>query len=178
MAVFLRSFPFPSSNLQHSCNDPVGHSAEELLGWVVQGDDPLHDTIRERLLETSAHVRVTKSLKVFGADNDEVLWAGLFALATLARDGSKFFQRSCTALAKIGLLPILRRVLVAYHTSIRESGLEEDETIATAGEYLVSVISDALNQVRIGWQKQLIAAVSATAVLVGCTSMLLTRQRR
>lgn len=126
---------------------------------VGQGDDAMHDSIRQRLLEASAHYRVAKSLKTFGSENDEVLWAGLFALATLARDGSTMFQTACRALAQSGLLPVLQAVLSAYHTSVQEEGIEEDETIVTAGEYLVSVISEAREQLVREWQQILFAGV-------------------
>lgn len=137
----------------------------------------MHDTIRERLLECGAHLRVAKSLRMFGADNDEVLWAGLFALATLARDGSRYFQKACSSLAQVGLLPILRKVLSAYHKSIRESGLEEDETIATAGEYLVSVISEASDQLRRGWQQVFLAGIGTTVMVGGFISLIWSRRR-
>ncbi|GMH36421.1 hypothetical protein BSKO_04289 [Bryopsis sp. KO-2023] len=149
-----------------------------VLGVMAQGDDVMHDTIRGRLLESNAHHRVAKSLRVFGAENDEVLWAGLFALATLARDGSRFFQMACTSLAQVGLLPILKRVLAAYHKAIRENGMEEDETIATAGEYLISVISDAADQLRKGWRQMFFTGVGVTIFVGGLFSFVMSRKRK
>ncbi|CAD7704362.1 unnamed protein product [Ostreobium quekettii] len=149
-----------------------------VLGVMAQGDDAMHDSIRQRLLEANAHSRVSKSLKAFGSDNDEVLWAGLFALATLARDGSTMFKTACRALAQSRLLTVLKSVLEAYTKSIQDEGIEEDETIVTAGEYLVSVISEARDQLMKEWQQVILGGVMCCVASSAVIGWYLFRRRR
>jgi hypothetical protein len=53
----------------------------------------VHDAIRQRLLEVDVPRRVKAALLSYGASNDDVLWAALFALAILVRESSSLYGR-------------------------------------------------------------------------------------
>ncbi len=51
----------------------------------VQGEDAVHDAIRQQQLAVGATGRIHAALKEWRARNEEVLWAVLFSLAVLVR---------------------------------------------------------------------------------------------
>lgn len=80
----------------------------------IQGEDAVHDAIRQQQLAVGATGRILAALKEWGADNEEVLWAVLFSLAVLVRDGANPFQPAIRAVAAAGIPPLLSSALEFY----------------------------------------------------------------
>lgn len=74
----------------------------------------MHDAIRQQQLAVGATGRILASLKHWGAQSEEVLWAVLFSLAVLVRDGAQPFQPAIRAVAAAGIPPLLTNALQAY----------------------------------------------------------------
>jgi hypothetical protein len=72
----------------------------------AQGDDAVHDAIRQRELEAAVPWRVVRALASYGGANDDVLWAALFVLAVLIRDSSSVFASAAAAVARAGGLEV------------------------------------------------------------------------
>lgn len=81
---------------------------------VLQGEDAVHDAIRQQQLAVGATGRILAALKEWGAENEEVLWAVLFSLAVLVRDGANPFQPAIRAVAAAGIPPLLSCALQSY----------------------------------------------------------------
>eukprot|EP00884_Botryococcus_braunii_P003133 jgi/Botrbrau1/12820/Bobra.20_1s0011.1 len=58
-----------------------------VLGVLGQGEEPEHDQIRAKEVAEGAPEAIAEALHRF-ANNEEVLWAALFSLAVLVRDGN------------------------------------------------------------------------------------------
>jgi hypothetical protein len=58
----------------------------------VQGEDVVHDAVRQKELEAGLTGCIAGALQRFH-DNDDVLWAALFCLAVLVRETSKVFHQ-------------------------------------------------------------------------------------
>jgi hypothetical protein len=74
-----------------------------VLGVLAQGEDAVHDAIRHRQLSINAHREIARSLAIYGGESDEVLWAALFSLAVLVREGGEPFEPACRAAAGINV---------------------------------------------------------------------------
>ena len=81
---------------------------------LFQGEDAVHDAIRQQQLAVGATGRILAAVKEWGAENEEVLWAVLFSLAVLVRDGANPFQPAIRAVAAAGIPPLLSTALQAY----------------------------------------------------------------
>lgn len=66
----------------------------------------MHDAIRQRELEAGVPRRVVRALAAYGGANDDVLWAALFVLAVLVRDGSSVLGSAAGAVARAGGLEV------------------------------------------------------------------------
>jgi hypothetical protein len=80
----------------------------------LQGDDAVHDAIRQRELEVGVPKRVKFALTAFGSINDDVLWAALFVLAVLVRDSSTLHQKTTQAIAASHIVEVLKLTVHAY----------------------------------------------------------------
>ena len=79
-----------------------------------QGEDPVHDAIRQLLLDSSVPADIAAVLQQYGATSEEVLWGSLFALAVLLRDGGTGHDRAATAIAAAGTVGMLTWSLQNY----------------------------------------------------------------
>ncbi|KAG1673696.1 hypothetical protein FOA52_010565 [Chlamydomonas sp. UWO 241] len=114
------------------------------------GTEPLHEAVRQRLLEARVVERVVSMLVSAGRASDDILWACLFCMAGLARHvpvpgGSPVPVATapgsaCKAALRdglsLGLLPLLRECADAYTARAADSGAPPDELIHGAGVYL------------------------------------------
>jgi len=80
----------------------------------LQGEDAVHDAIRQQQLAVGATGRILEGLREWGARNEEVLWAVLFSLAVLVRDGANPFLPAICAVAAAGIPPLLSEALQTY----------------------------------------------------------------
>lgn len=74
----------------------------------------MHDAIRQQQLAVGATGRILAALTDWSAENEEVLWAVLFSLAVLVRDGANPFQPAIRAVAAAGIPPLLSVALCTY----------------------------------------------------------------
>lgn len=81
---------------------------------LLQGEDAVHDAIRQQQLAVGATGRILESLKRWGEENEEVLWAVLFSLAVLVRDGANPYQPAIRAVAAAGIPQLLTTALESY----------------------------------------------------------------
>lgn len=79
----------------------------------AQGEEPIHDAIRAMQLRAGVAGAVSRALAGHGRGSEEVLWAALFALAVLVREGGAPHARALRA-AAAGVLPLLRACMHAY----------------------------------------------------------------
>ncbi|KAK9817719.1 hypothetical protein WJX72_001212 [[Myrmecia] bisecta] len=121
-----------------------------VLGVLGQGEDVVHDGIRQRQLEAAAPVQIAAALDMYGSRNEEVLWAALFSLAVLVREGSNPYRPATRAVAAAGVLGHLQRAMADYKEAAdAEDG--GDEMIITAGDYLVKTLQPAAQ--RLLWER-------------------------
>ena len=85
----------------------------------LQGEEAVHDAIRQQQLAVGATGRILASLRDWGCENEEILWAVLFSLAVLVRDGANPFQPAIRAVAAAGIPPMLTTALDTYKASWR-----------------------------------------------------------
>ena len=85
----------------------------------LQGDDVMHDAIRQQQLDAQAPTLVAAALELHGAAQEEVLWAALFSLAVLVKEGSRPFQPATHALLKANMLQLLEGALHEYKVRSR-----------------------------------------------------------
>ena len=81
---------------------------------LLQGDDVMHDAIRQQQLDLNTPGLVAAALDLHGSSQEEVLWAALFSLAVLVKEGSRPFQPATRALLKAGMLQLLEGALLEY----------------------------------------------------------------
>eukprot|EP00878_Enallax_costatus_P017981 GHUV01018907.1.p2 GENE.GHUV01018907.1~~GHUV01018907.1.p2 ORF type:complete len:240 (+),score=114.87 GHUV01018907.1:1031-1750(+) len=136
-----------------------------LLGVLIQGDDAVHDAIRIRELEAAVPKRVVAALRQHGTSNDDVLWAALFVLAVLVRDNSCVFGRATAVLAHVGVLKVLQSAVDEYKQRHEHDGMEPDEMIVSAGDYLVQVLEPVQQQ--LNRRNYILAAATVVTVAVG-----------
>ena len=79
----------------------------------------MHDAIRQQQLAVGATGRILAALRDWGSENEEILWAVLFSLAVLVRDGANPFQPAIRAVAAAGIPPMLTTALDTYKASWR-----------------------------------------------------------
>jgi hypothetical protein len=91
------------------------------LGGDVQGEDAVHDAIRSLQLRLGAADAIARALRVHGSGSEEVLWAALFSLAVLVREGSAPNRPAVRAAASAGLLPLLQSCMGHYKVSVHNS---------------------------------------------------------
>jgi hypothetical protein len=82
------------------------------VAWASQGEEPEHDQIRAKEVAEGAPEAIAAALHRF-ASNEEVLWAALFSLAVLVRDGNPHPQ-AARAIVGAGMLPLLRSAMATY----------------------------------------------------------------
>eukprot|EP00877_Chromochloris_zofingiensis_P000217 jgi/Chrzof1/10196/Cz04g32100.t1 len=140
-----------------------------LLGVLIQGDDAVHDAIRQRELEEHVPKRVVNALAAFGSGNDDVLWAALFVLAVLVKDTSAMYGRATVAVARSGLLAVLDDTVSSYKQRHEATAQEPDEMIITAGDYLLKVLQPVVRRLR---QQRMLYAASAVMCLAGVVILL------
>ena len=77
----------------------------------------MHDAIRQQQLDLKTPDLVAAALELHGNSQEEVLWAALFSLAVLVKEGSRPFQPATRALLKAGMLQLLEGALLEYKVS-------------------------------------------------------------
>lgn len=60
--------------------------AQHQVLW--QGEDVMHDAIRRQQVEAGVPALIATALKSYQGQNEEVLWAALFSLAVLIKEGT------------------------------------------------------------------------------------------
>ena len=126
---------------RHSDCEEVVAKALLAAGALAQGVGPEADAAADRLVAGGVVEIVVGVLKQYRGGNEDVLWAALFVLAVLARDNEEGVERTgyverMLYMARSGVLTPLVAAAQEYRNSDGRSGLEEDETILMAAEYL------------------------------------------
>ena len=93
---------------------PAAEAFSHFFLFCLQGDDAVHDAIRQRELEVGVPKRVKFALTTFGSVNDDVLWAALFVLAVLVRDSSTLHERTTRAIAGSNIVEVLKMTVQTY----------------------------------------------------------------
>ena len=86
--------------------------------FLPQGEDVVHDAIRQQQVEAGVPALIAGALSRFEGQNEEVLWAALFSLAVLVREGGDPYTISTSAAVEAGLLPLLQTALKNYEVSV------------------------------------------------------------
>ena len=84
---------------------------------VLQGDDVVHDAIRQQQVEAGVPALIAAALAQYQGQHEEVLWAALFSLAVLIREGSNPYILSTEAAVQAGLLPLLQSAVKDYEVT-------------------------------------------------------------
>ena len=84
---------------------------------VCQGEDVMHDAIRRQQVEAGVPALIASALTSYEGQNEEVLWAALFSLAVLIKEGGEPYMLSTTAAVNAGLLPLLKVALKDYEVT-------------------------------------------------------------
>ncbi|CAL5227738.1 g10754 [Coccomyxa viridis] len=132
------------------------------LGVLGQGDGATHDHIRSMQLQIGVPKAIARALQQWGSSSDEVIWAALFALAVLVREGSTPHSPALRAIAAAGVLPILQTVLSNYkeRAALREGS--GDEMIISAGDFLVHALKPAAR--RLAWERSALCGMAFAAI--------------
>lgn len=148
-----------------------------VLGILAQGEDTLHDAICMRQIEFGSHQRIIAALERYGSVNEDVFWGALFALTTLAREGSPRYRSVCRLLSKSGILKLIVSILKSYEERMQEIHQAPDEAILAAGQYLVVAISEAGQAYRDMWKAFCLSSIGL-GILVGsvCTFAIIKRR--
>lgn len=77
----------------------------------------MHDAIRQQQVEAGVPMLIASALTSYQGQHEEVLWAALFSLAVLIREGGQPLILTTTAAVESGLLPLLRVALKDYEVS-------------------------------------------------------------
>ncbi|GAB4822418.1 hypothetical protein N2152v2_009464 [Parachlorella kessleri] len=113
------------------------------LGVLGQGEEGVHEAIRDLIIRRGAPKAIADALRGLGTLSEDVLWACLFALAVIARESSGSYVDHMVGLAAAGVLPALQAAMAAYREDVQEQGLEADEMILKAGDFLVDALDKA-----------------------------------
>lgn len=100
---------------------PLILTSVDIVYKYLQGEDAVHDAIRQQQLAVGATGRILAALTEWSAENEEVLWAVLFSLAVLVRDGANPFQPAIRAVAAAGIPPLLSSALHTYKVWLRKN---------------------------------------------------------
>eukprot|EP00887_Chlorella_sp_A99_P003054 scaffold9.g3054.t1 len=185
--------------VQRHLHEPeVVGKALVLLGVMAQGEEPMHDAVREEIVAAGAGAALARVLREQAVESEEVLWAVLFLLAVLLREASPLFVRHVLSLAAGGMLPALRSAMAAYHGRVNaqaRTGLglssctahacaclgvpqevPEDEMVTKAGAYLVDVFERAQ---RVIWLRRSHRVMQVVAYgLIALSALRLARSMR
>lgn len=85
--------------------------------YNLQGDDVVHDAIRQQQVEAGVPLLTAAALARYKGQHEEVLWAALFSLAVLIREGSNPYILSAEAAVQAGLLPLLQSAVKDYEVN-------------------------------------------------------------
>ena len=88
-----------------------------MVVYCLQGDDVVHDAIRQQQVEAGVPALIAAALKRYEGQHEEVLWAALFSLAVLIREGSNPYILSTEAAVRAGLLPLLQTAVKDYEVN-------------------------------------------------------------
>ncbi|CAK0751193.1 hypothetical protein CVIRNUC_002049 [Coccomyxa viridis] len=132
------------------------------LGVLGQGDDTIHDTIRSMQLQIGVPRAIARALRRWGNSSDEVIWAALFALAVLVREGSTPHSPALRAIAACGMLPILNACMSNYKAKAASRTGSGDEMIISAGDFLVQALKPAAR--RMAWERGTLCLVAFAAL--------------
>ena len=78
----------------------------------------VHDAIRIQQVEAGVPALIASALRRYKGEHEEVLWAALFSLAVLIREGSNPYILSTEAAVRAGLLPLLQAALKDYEVNV------------------------------------------------------------
>mmetsp|Transcript_3337 Transcript_3337/g.7883 ORF Transcript_3337/g.7883 Transcript_3337/m.7883 type:complete len:821 (-) Transcript_3337:193-2655(-) len=138
------ALPLICKAMQNHPNEAeVQAKAMVVLGVLAQGDEAVHDAIRSRELSSNVQGHIAQAIRAFGGQNDEVLWAALFSLAVLMREGGEPFEPACRAAVRADLLQLISSAIYDYRKNVVSVGYQEDgdDTILKAGKYLMEVLT-------------------------------------
>ena len=99
------------------CSLPYIKGAIAVMVHGVQGDDVVHDAIRQQQVEAGVPALIAAALTRYQGQHEEVLWAALFSLAVLIREGSNPYIVSTEAAVQAGLLPLLQSAVKDYEVT-------------------------------------------------------------
>lgn len=133
-----------------------------LLGVLLQGDDVLHDALRQRQLEVDVPARIAAALNTFGYSSDDLLWAGLFVCTLLLREGSLMQAQARRLCHRYGLTGTVAECLDCYIERHVSSSLEPDDMIVNAAAHILGSLESEDRRVR----RRKTAAVAATTSLL------------
>lgn len=77
----------------------------------------VHDAIRQQQVEAGVPALIAAALTQYQGQHEEVLWAALFSLAVLIREGSNPYILSTEAAVQAGLLPLLQSAVKDYEVT-------------------------------------------------------------
>ncbi|DBA73902.1 TPA: hypothetical protein ACH3X2_009553 [Trebouxia sp. C0005] len=154
---------------QHPDDVDIQAKGLVVLGVLGQGEDVVHDAIRQQQLDAGVPALIAAALAKYKGQNEEVLWAALFSLAVLIREGGDPYIASTDASVEAGLLPLLQAALKDYEA--RVGGNNDDaDMIQTAGKYLIETLTVAAYVYKIEAALGIGAitiAISVAVVIVG-----------
>ncbi|KAL0025671.1 hypothetical protein WJX77_003216 [Trebouxia sp. C0004] len=127
---------------QHPDDDDIQAKGLVVLGVLGQGEDVVHDAIRQHQLDAGVPALIAAALTKYKGQNEEVLWAALFSLAVLIREGGDPYIASTDASVEAGLLPLLQAALKDYEARVGGSN-DDADMIQTAGKYLIETLTVA-----------------------------------
>ncbi len=141
-----------------------------LLGVLVEGSQPLHEAVRQRLLEEGVVDRVGTILLGMGGASDDILWACLFCMSGLCRQSPGLYSSPASLQARrralrLGLLPLLRACIAGYQGRVAARSALPDELIQRAGEFML----EALERERVKRGQEL-GRVAGLAVVCGAAA--------
>ncbi|BDA46284.1 hypothetical protein COCOBI_08-3760 [Coccomyxa sp. Obi] len=146
------------------------------LGVLGQGEEAMHDAIRDRQLRLGAARAIARALERHGRVNEEVLWAALFALAVLVREGSAPHSLALRSTAATGMLPLLQSCMAAYKAKAAARQEDGDEMIISAGDFLIRALIPAAN--RLHWERVALLTFAGAALGIAawkCRGLVLGR---
>lgn len=127
------------------------------LGVMAQGEEVVHDAIRRRQAAAGLPVLLSHVLRKHARDNDEALWACLFCLAVLIKDGSGSLRSQVLrGLAAAGVAEALTAAMEAFKEAAEEDS-QAQEMIGAAGDFLVMALQPVV--VRLRWERCMWGAV-------------------
>ena len=74
----------------------------------------VHDAIRQQQVEAGVPKLIAAAMSRYQGNSEEVLWATLFSLAVLIREGGDPYEPATEAAVEAGILPLLQAALRDY----------------------------------------------------------------